>query len=66
MQRISAGFSFEIKEGITASFAGQYGLKGDVEGEWKSPMFPGGTNPGTSVKHELSTLTMIGGVHITL
>ncbi len=66
MQRISAGFSFEIKEGITASFAGQYGLKGDVEGEWKSPMFPGGTSPGTSVKHELSTLTMIGGVHITL
>jgi len=65
-QRFSAGFSFDIKEGITASFAGQYGLKGDVTGEWKNPMFPGGTNPATSVTNELSTLTFIGGVHITL
>ena len=64
--RVAGGFSYAVSEKLLVSFAGQYGMKADVTGEWKNPMFPGGSNPGTSVTHELSTLTFILGVHMSL
>jgi len=64
-QHVSGGFSFSATDAITISLAGQYGFANTVEGIWKNPMFPNGENPATSVKHELSTLTLIGGVHFT-
>jgi long-chain fatty acid transport protein len=65
MHHVSGGFSYLVKDGISISFAGQYGFKNSVKGVWKSPMFPGGENPGTSVEHELSTLTLIAGMHLS-
>jgi len=64
-QHVSGGFSYLVNDGMTISFAGQYGFANTVKGVWKSPMFPGGENPATSVEHELSTLTLIAGVHLT-
>ena len=64
-QHISAGISFKATDKIKASLAGQYALNNEIEGVWKSPMFPGGENPATMVKHELSTLTLIGGISIS-
>jgi long-chain fatty acid transport protein len=64
--RVAGGLSYAISEKVVLSVAGQYGMKADVTGEWKNPMFPGGSNPFTSVTHELSTLTFIMGVHVSL
>jgi long-chain fatty acid transport protein len=65
-QHVSGGFSYRINEKLQFSLAAQLGLENEVSGDWKSPMFPGGTNPGTSVTNTLSTLTVVGGVHIGL
>lgn len=64
--RIAGGFSWMATERVMVSLAGQYGFSAEVTGEWKNPMFPGGSNPMTSVTHELSTLTIITGVHIKM
>jgi len=66
MSHISGGISFNVTDKIKASFAGQYALNTEVEGEWKNPMFPGGSNPATMVRSELSTLTIIGGLCVNL
>ena len=65
-QHISAGFSYDITEKVTFSMSGQFAPKVENTGIWKNPMFPGGENPATSITNELSTLTLIGGVSISL
>jgi long-chain fatty acid transport protein len=64
--RISAGATVQATKSLAISFAGQYGLSNEITGEWKNPMFPGGSNPLTSVTHEMSTFTIITGFHIAM
>ena len=64
MHHLSGGLSVPVNRSVRISVAAQYGFKNECEGVWQSPMFPGGQNPYTSVRHELSTLTVIGGIHV--
>ena len=58
---LSGGFGYRISPSAGFSFAAQYGFRNECHGMWKNPMFPDGENPYTSVKHELSTFTLVGG-----
>lgn len=62
---LSGGFGYRISRSAGLSIAAQYGLRNECHGTWKNPMFPDGENPYTSVKHELSTFTLVGGINFT-
>ncbi|NNE71319.1 MAG: hypothetical protein HKN29_13270 [Rhodothermales bacterium] len=66
---VSGGFSYMIREGLQFSLAAQFGLENDVTGNWMT-IDPGtGATvgiPGTTITNTLSTLTVIGGVHLSL
>jgi long-chain fatty acid transport protein len=68
-QHVSGGLSYDISEKITASLAVQLGLSNEVAGSWKTINQANGATvsiPNTSVTNKLSTMTVIGGVHIRL
>ena len=67
-QHISGGASYSVSERVKISLAAQFGMADPVEGNWKTMDPATGATvsiPGTTVKSELSTVTVIGGVHVT-
>ncbi|NNE45712.1 MAG: hypothetical protein HKN37_03540 [Rhodothermales bacterium] len=64
--RIAGGVGVRISDRVNANVAVQYGLENSGEGPWVFPAAMGGSNPGTSVKNTLSTLTFIAGASIIL
>ena len=61
---LAGGFSYNVSRKVTASVAAQYGFKNNVEGQWQSPQW--GAIHGTSVECDLSTFTLIFGVHVNM
>lgn len=59
---LSGGFGYQFSESVGVSVAAQYGFRNECDGVWKSPMFSDGENPYTSVRHELSTFTLVAGI----
>lgn len=65
---LSGGFSYHVREGLVASMAVQYGLENEVSGSWQTVDPGSGATvaiPGTTLTNTLSTLTVIGGVHVS-
>lgn len=68
-QHVSGGFSYDLTEKISLGLAAQIGLANDISGAWKTINPANGATisiPETGITNELSTLTVIGGVHVRL
>ena len=61
---LAAGFSYELSHKVTASVAGQYGFKNDIEGPWKHPQL--GDIQGTQASCSMSTVTVVAGFAVNM